>query len=191
MSFSIGYSASPSAHSRSSFLSHDDQTISMDEAYRRLGHKLSQRVTSGKQYRAMIVLDIGSHPQSAFSTNIRNAASITHPNEVSCVMCMYVCSPPFDLRPCLYMNGSVSTVTLTPQPPFAQWLTAVPLSFLQHHVHVLLYAFTFISRSILSSLPYESPPLARTFLLLRLITTDSNSIFTTHNTYRTFTSPHM
>ena len=45
----------------------------MDEAYRRLGHKLSQRVTSGEQYRvANVVIDLGSHPQSAFSTDDNN-----------------------------------------------------------------------------------------------------------------------
>ena len=83
-----GSTSSPSVTGQSS--SRQSSIQSMDEAYRRLGHKLSQRVTSGEQYRvANVVIDLGSHPQSAFSTddnnnnNNNNTAAAGMHNEVS------------------------------------------------------------------------------------------------------------
>jgi hypothetical protein len=85
MAFSVGFAASNSGHSRSS--SDNVSGFSMDEAYRRLGHKLSQRVTSGEKYRAKVVSDIGMHPRSAFSSSSADlrfkTTSTTNPNEVS------------------------------------------------------------------------------------------------------------
>jgi hypothetical protein len=61
----------------------------MDEAYRRLGHKLSQRVTSGEEYRASVALNLGSHPFTAFSSNPQQVASNTHANQVRSFYAIY------------------------------------------------------------------------------------------------------
>lgn len=74
MSFSVGYQSVGEGSIRSQqHLSSNDGTtnsvMSMDEAYRRLGHKLSQRVTSGQDYRAHVAFNLGSHPCSAFASS--------------------------------------------------------------------------------------------------------------------------
>jgi hypothetical protein len=71
----------------------DQSVLSMDEAYRRLGHKLSQRVTSGEDYRASVALNLGSHPFTAFSSNPQQVASNTHANQVRSPM-QFVQPPP-------------------------------------------------------------------------------------------------